>query len=186
MQDTCLVRPERGSSRKHTSESQHPEGNSWLFLPSAYSRDPGSLVPLSEQMKHVGLVFELQGQSKEPQAQVALLRGSLAPTQCWVPQFLRSRLGLPSMQLNINLCVSVEHRGRGGLQVTMIAPPAPGSGHAGDPNLRTGTQTKRGQGSGSPFLPLPVCPPSLGIRRFCDESHGSHLLHIPFWIPTSS
>lgn len=117
MQDTCLVRPERGSSRKHTSESQHPEGSSRLFLPSAYSRDPGSLVPLSEQVKHVGLVFELQGQSKEPQAKVVLLRGSLAPTQCWVPQFLRSRLGLLSMQLNINLCVSVCMLSTGGGQV---------------------------------------------------------------------
>lgn len=147
-----------------------------------------SPTPLVQQAEHVGLVFELQGQSKEAQAKVALLRGSLAPTQHWVPQSLRSRLGPPSTQLNVNLCVCVyaEHRGRGGLQVTMTAPPAPGTGHAGDPNLRTRTQTKRGQGSGSPFLPLPVCPPSLGIRRFCDESHGSHLLHIPFWIPTSS
>lgn len=81
--------------------------------------------------------MELQGQSKEPQAKVALLRGSLTPTQCWVPQFLCSSLGLPSMQLNITvcLCVYVEHRGKGELQVTMTAPPAPGSGHAGDPNL---------------------------------------------------
>lgn len=95
----------------------------------------------------MGLVFELQGQSKEPQAKVALLRGSLAPTQHWVPQSLRSRLGPLSTQLNVNLCVCVyaEHGGRGGLQVTMTAPPAPGTGHAGDPNLRTRTQTKRGQ-----------------------------------------
>lgn len=57
---------------------------------------------------------------------------------CWNnpklgPSIPKFQLMTPSMQLNVIVCVCVC---RAGLQGSMVAPPAQGSGHAGDPSPR--------------------------------------------------
>lgn len=93
---------------KHTSVPHHPNGSSWL-LPQPTPMTQGLSPHGSCQNKgaHECLVLELQERSKEPQANVVLLRESSAPTQCWILRFLCSSLGLPSMQLIVTVSVCV-------------------------------------------------------------------------------